>query len=89
MSRNVLGAIQHACNFLHHSEAKMFLQKLPLLILICGVHNIPLANSSIAIEVANTPAKQNWIQGRFHRHNGRRDGPPRFPGCVRNSKNKE
>ena len=63
MSRNVLGAIQHACNFLHHSEAKMFLQKLPLLILICGVHNIPLANSSIATRSREYASKTELDSG--------------------------
>ena len=63
MSPNVLGAIQHACNFLHHSEAKMFLQKLPLLVLICGVHNIPLAISSIATRSREHASKTELDSG--------------------------
>ena len=38
-------------------------------------------------KVANTPEKQNLIQGRVHKHNDGRDGLG--PGYVRNSKNKE
>ena len=39
--------------------------------------------------MANTPAKQNWIQGRVHEHNGSRDGPFSFPCGIRNCKKKE